>query len=227
MTRMRLLPALSLLGVSLFCRAQSAPATQGTAAPSPSTAAQTKSYTDQKLHLRYDYPGSYNDASAMVGPAFEASVSHAAQGSKDEMRCVSLPFSAMDNTGGGLSLVLLVRVDAGCLKKTFTPELLPDFTRGEVQGLAASGAHTQFGEPVPFTTAGGHAADLIRGTFELPTGQSLHAMVACVLVKPDVACWQFLGSSEDKVRAMSVFPVSLDGGAAAPLVPAQVLAAKP
>ena len=182
-------------------------------------------YRSDVLHLSYRYPANYTDASEMVGPAFQASMSHEDTGGKDASRCLTLPFSAMD-ASGGLAVVILVRADAGCLKKNFTAAQLPEFAQGEVQGLSASGARTQFGQPVAFSTAG-HPAELLRGTFELPTGQMLHAMVACVLLKPDVACWQFLGSSEERLNTMGAFPVSFDGAAAAPLVPAGIAPATP
>ena len=179
-------------------------------------------YRNEGLHVSYSYPATYTDASAMAGPALEASMNHDEHGGKDLTRCVTLPFSAM-SSANGLAVVLLVRADAGCLKKSFTVAQLPEFTRGEVQGLSASGAKTQFGEPVAFT-AGGHPAEFLQGTFSLPTGGALNAMVACVLLKPDVACWQFIASSPENLRTMGAFPVSLDGGAAAPLIPATMIA---
>ncbi len=198
-------------------------ATQTTPKPAaaPNTAA-TTTYRNDTLHLSYTYPASYTDASALAGPALEAGISHDAAGNKDLTRCVSLPFSAM-GSAHGLAVVLLVRADAGCMKKNFTPATLAEFTRGEVQGLSASGAHTQFGEPVAFTT-GGHPAELLQGTFAVPTGGTMYATVACVLLKPDVACWQFIASSAENINTMSAFPVSLDGAAPTPLVPAEVLA---
>jgi hypothetical protein len=174
------------------------------------------------LHLSYRYPSAYTDASSTVGPAFEASIGGGDAASKGELRCVTLPFSVMSAAAGQFSMVLLVRADAGCLKKSLTAADLPGFTRGEVQGLAASGAHTQFSEPVSFTTQG-HPAQLLTGTFELPTGQPLHAMAVCLLLKPDIACWQFLASSEEALRAMSAFPLTLEDAQPAPLVPATVL----
>ncbi len=179
-------------------------------------------YRNETLHLSYSYPANYTDASALAGPALEASMSHDENGKKDLTRCVTLPFSAM-SSAGGLAVVLLVRADAGCLKKSFTAAQLPEFTRGEVQGLSASGARTQFGEPVAFTT-GGHPAEVLRGTFAVPTGQTMYAIATCVLLKPDIACWQFIASAEDNLRTMSAFPVSLDGGAATPLLPASMFA---
>ena len=217
---MRFLSAIALVlsATQAASSAQSAPATQALTA--------TTTYRNETLHVSYTYPASYKDASAVVGPAFQASLNQASDtgGRKvnDATRCVTLPFSAMDNSSG-LAIVLLVRSDASCQKKTFTAAELPEFTRGEVQGLTASGARTQFGEPVAFTTEG-HAAEWLRGSFQLPTGESLQAMVACVLTKPDVVCWQFLASSEANLRAMGAFPASLDGAAAAPVVPATLFA---
>ena len=191
------------------------------AGAAPAVGTGTNIYRNEALHLTYNYPATYLDASATVGPAFQASVSNAVGGDADLTRCVTLPFSAM-SSASGLSIVLLMRADAACTKKTFTVANLPEFTRGEVQGLSASGAKPQFGAPVSFATAG-HAAQLLQGSFILPTGQSMRAMVACVLLKPDIACFQFLGSSDENLRTMSAFPVSFDGAPAQPLVPAATL----
>lgn len=179
-------------------------------------------YRNDTLHLSYSYPSTYADASTTVGPAFEASIGHADASNKDLSRCVTLPFSVMSGAGGQIAVVLLVRADAGCMKKAFTAAQLPEFTKGEVVGLTASGAHTQFDEPVAFTTQG-HSAELLHGTFELPTGQTLHAEVVCMLLNPDVACWQFLASSEQGLHTMSAFPVKLEGGQSGPLVPPTVV----
>ena len=189
---------------------------------SPAGAEGTTIYRNDVLHLAYTYPASFLDASATVGPAFQASVGNAVGESADLTRCVTLPFSAM-SSANGLSIVVLLRADAACTKKNYTPANLPEFTRGEVQGLSASGARPHFGEPVSFTT-GGHAAELLQGSFTLPTGQSMRALVACVLLKPDIACFQFLGSTDENLHTMSAFPVSFNGGAAQPLVPATTFA---
>ena len=178
-------------------------------------------YHSDVLHLSYSYPSIYKDASATVAPAFEASMNHAETGVPDALRCITLPFSAI-NTDNGLAILLLVRADAGCAKKTFTASELPVFTQGEVQGLQASGGHPQFSEPVSFTTSG-RPAQMLQGSFTLPTGQAMRAMVTCVLLKPDIACFQFLGSSDENLRTMAAFPVSFDGGPAAALLPANVL----
>ena len=180
-------------------------------------------YHNDTLHLSYSYPATYTDASSIVTTALQAGLTHEHTDDKDLSRCLTVPFSAMDASGGGLGVVLLGRADAACMKKTLTAEQLPQYTLNEVQELVASGARTQFNQPIAFTT-GDHAAELLRGTFELPTGQTLHAMVVCILLKPDVACWQFLGSTDERLNTMSTFPVSLGGGSPLPLVPAEVLA---
>ncbi len=238
---MRVSSALALMAVTLSLRAgaqtaspAAAPAVQPSKSlgpvvstpprPAANTAGAMNTYRNDTLHLAYMYPADYTDASAIAGPALEASMNHEEGSGKDLTRCVTLPFSAM-NSSHGLAVVLLVRADAGCLKKAFTAAQLPEFTRGEVQGLTASGAKTQFGETVAFTT-GGHSAEFLRGTFALPTGQTLYAMATCVLLKPDIACWQFIASSEQNLRTMSAFPVSLEGAPASPLVP-EALLAKP
>ena len=208
--------AVSTLG-NAAAQTPTAPAAAN-AAPAPGMA----TYRSDVLHLSYSYPSDYKDASSTVGPAFAASMNHADTGAPEATRCVTLPFSAM-NTDKGLSILLLVRADAGCAKKTFTASDLPVFTQGEVQGLQASGGHPQFGEPVSFTV-GAHPAQMLQGSFTLPTGQAIRAMVTCVLLKPDIACFQFLGSSDENLRTMAAFPVSFDGGPAAPLLPPNVLA---
>ncbi len=213
MAPMRVLAGLLSVGVALSSTFLAAPKpAQGTAPPQSSAPAPaTKTYHDDALHLSYIYPAGFSDASAIVGAAFKASLSESPVGGKDTARCVTLPFSAMSTAGGQLAIVLLVRADSACLKRTFTADQLPEFTQGEVKGLSASGAKPQFGEPVRFESSG-HAVEQMQGTFALPTGDSMHAMVTCVLLKPDVACWQLLGNSAESLRTMSAFPVTLDGG---------------
>ncbi len=180
-------------------------------------------YRNDTLRLSYSYPATYTDASSIVGTALQAGMTHEDTGGKEMSHCLTFPLSAMDGSGKGLGLVLIGRADADCMKKKFTAEQLPEYTQSEVQELTAFGAHPEFGQPMPFTVQG-HAADLLRGTFSLPTGQRLHTMVACVLLKPDVVCWQFLASSEERLNIMSAFPVSLEGAQPMPLVPATMLA---
>ena len=212
-----LAPVLSLTLNSAMAQTAGSPA-NGSTAPATTSGAGTNTYRNDALHLAYTYPATYLDASGTVGPAFQASVANVTGEGADITRCVTLPFSAMSSSNG-LSIVLLVRADAACTKKTFTAAQLPEFTRGEVQGLSASGAKPQFGDPVSFTT-GGHQAQLLQGSFTLPTGQAMRAMVTCVLLKPDIACFQFLASSDANLRTMGAFPVSFDGAPAQPLVPA-------
>ncbi len=173
------------------------------------------------LHLTYQYPADFVEAGPLVGAAFQASLSSNAATAGDAGKCINLPFSRMRTGEGAFALVLLVRVDAGCLKKTFTADSLAELTRGEAQGLAAAGAKTNMGEPVRFEV-GGHPASTAEGTFTLPTGQALYGRIVCVLDKPDVACWQFLSKTAAALEEMRKFPVAFDGGAPAPLVPPAV-----
>lgn len=174
------------------------------------------SYRDDTLHLSYRYPSEYADASGLVGPAFQASLG-GNPAAASQAKCISLPFSRMQPAKGQIGIVILVRADAGCLKKKFKAESVVELAQGEAQGLAASGAKTSFGQPRTFELAGRPAASL-DGSFVLPTSQTLQARVVCVLDQPDIVCWQFLASTAAAVAEMSRFPVAFDGSAATPLV---------
>lgn len=178
-------------------------------------------YHNPALRLSYSYPSSFVDASAMVGPAFEATVGKD-PAAEPMARCLSLPFSRMDAGSGKVGIVLLVRADAGCLKRKFTAKSVTDLAQGEAQGLAAAGAKTNFSKPAEFQVAT-RPATLVRGSFRLPTGQNMQALVVCVLDEPDIACWQFLSDSPTDLGPMSSFPVTFDGSQPTPLVPSSVL----
>lgn len=219
---MRLFPASLLLLPLLSAAAQTTPSTK----PDPGAGASSASmatYRNDDLHLSYSYPSSYADASAVVGPAFQASLSGDPT-SASAARCITLPFSRMETGTGQVGILLLIRADAGCLKKKFTAKSLAEFTQGEAQGLAAAGAKTTFGQPQSFEIAS-HPAALLQGTFTLPAGQPMQALVVCVLDQPDIVCWQFLATSADHIRTMSAFPVTFDNSPATPLVP--ITAVKP
>ena len=210
---MRLSPALLLLASVLPATAQTA------TAPATTPAAGMSTYRDDALRLSYNYPKDYVDASSMVGPAFQATVGQNAA-TAPLVRCVSLPFSRMGSANDQMSLLLLLHADAGCLKRKFTANSVAELAEGEAKGIAASGAKkTSFGQPVNFEIAS-RPASRVQGSFTLPTGQAMQAMVVCVLDQPDIACWQFLSNTTAGIANMSRFPVTFDGSPAAPLVPA-------
>lgn len=212
-----------LLLVSLLSAPAQTAGSGATSGAAPASAAATAVYRNDALHLSYTYPATFTDAAAVVGPALQASLSDDPT-SADAARCVTLPFSRMQTgtTPGQISIVILVHADAACLKKKFNAKSLAEFTEGEAQGLTAAGAKTTFGQPIAYQVATRPAA-LLRGTFTLPAGQPMHAVVSCVLDQPDVVCWQFLASSAESLHSMIAFPVTFDNAPATPLVPASLL----
>lgn len=217
---MRLFPAPLLLLTLLSSAAQTtAPAPASQHAPAAPTG--MSEYHNDVLRLSYSYPSNYLDATSMVAPAFEASVSQD-PAAATAAKCISLPFSRMAPANAGMGILMLIRADSSCLKKKFTASSVAELAQGEAQGLSAAGAKTNFGKPVTFQVASRPAA-LLQGSFTLPTGQSMQAMVVCVLDQPDIACWQFLSNTAPALSNMSTFPVTFDGSPATPLVPAAVL----
>ena len=175
------------------------------------------SYRDDTLRLTYSIPSNYVDAMALVGPAFQASIGqNASLGAS--AKCITLPLSRMASEKGQIAIVLLVRADAGCLKRKFTAASVTELTKGEAQGISASGAKSQFGDPLNFEIAK-RPASLVQGNFTLPTGQVMQSLVVCVLDQPDVACWQYLANNTEALATMSSFPVAFDGSPATPLAP--------
>lgn len=208
---MRLFSA-SLLLASLL----SATAQTGTTPPT-AAADDMSSYRDEALRLSYSYPKNFVDATAIVGPAFQATVGQN-PAAAPLVKCISLPFSRMGAGKDQMSLVLLLHADAGCLKKKFNANSVAELAQGEAKGIAASGAKTNFDQPVNFEVAS-RPASVVRGSFVLPTGQTMQATVVCVLDQPDIACWQFLSNNPAGITTMSAFPVTFDGSPAASLVP--------
>lgn len=189
-------------------------AAQSSAPPSAATgAAEAGSYHDNSLHLSYSVPGSYVDASAIVGPAFQASLGR--QSAPAATKCISIPFSRMA-ADGETNIIMLLHADANCLKRKFDAAAVAELTQGEAQGVAASGAKTNFGKVTSFDLDH-HSASALQGSFTLPTGQTLYSRVVCVLDQPDVACWQFLSGTPEGLAAMSVFPITFDGSTPHPL----------
>ncbi len=179
------------------------------------------SYRNDTLRLSYSYPSAYVDAAPIVGPAFQASMSHNTT-AVDVTKCISLPFSRMGSGQGQIGVLLLVRADASCMKKKFNAQSVTELTEGEAKGIAASGAQSSFGQPVNFEVAK-RPASLLQGSFTLPTGQAMQSMVVCVLDQPDIACFQFLSNTTAGLGTLSSFPVTFDGSPSTPLVPANVI----
>ncbi len=214
---MRLSPAPFLFASLLLPAAAQNP----TPPPAATDVPATTTYRDDVLHLTYTYPTSYTDASAMVTPAFQASLSgDPAQAS--QAACLSLPLSRMNVGDGAMGMLILVHANAACLKKKFNARSVIEATQDEARGLTASGAKVNFGQPVTYDVAT-HPAALLLGSFTLPTGQTMQAMISCVLDQPDIACWQFLATTPDRLRTMSAFPVAFGPTPATPLVPRDIL----
>lgn len=169
-----------------------------------------QSYHNDALRLDYAYPKTYIDATAIVAPAFEASINgNAAVAST--AKCITLPFSRMAADGGQANIIILLRAEAACLKKKFNAQSVAELAAGEAQGIAASGAKTNFGKAVNFEIDH-HPASRLQGSFTLPTGQTMQSMVVCALDEPDIVCWQFLSSTTAGLATMSGFPVTFAGG---------------
>jgi hypothetical protein len=220
---MRPFAAISALLLTSTLYAQTSVPAPATSAP-PASAAQPSAlanYHSDTLHLTYSYPASYTDATAMVGPAMQASLS-GDPAAAAQAACISIPLSRMDTSNGAMGMVILVRADAACFKKKFNAKSVTEAAQDEVRSIAASGAKTSFGQPVSYTVAN-HPAALLVGSFALPTGQTMQAMISCVLDQPDIACWQFLATNTDRLRTMSTFPVTFDNNPATPLIPNEVL----
>ena len=217
---MRLFTAPLLLAASFFPAFAQTPTPPSTAVPTDAPPT-TTTYRDDVLHLTYTYPAAYVDASAMVTPAFQASMSGDPAQSA-QAACLSLPLSRMNAGNNGMGMLILVHANAACLKKKFNAKSVIEATQDEARGLAASGAKVNFGQPIPYDVAT-HPAALLLGSFTLPTGQNMQAMIACVLDQPDIACWQFLATTTDRLRTMSAFPVTFDATPPTPLVPATIL----
>lgn len=213
------LPLASLLLLTLLPAAAQSPTPP--VATAPPTAGNMATYHNDNLRLTYSYPASYTDAAAVVGPAFQASLS-GDPAAMAQAACISLPLSRMEAASGHMGLVVLVRADAACFKKKFNAKSVTEAAQDEAHSLAASGAKTNFGQPVTFNVAS-HPATLVLGSFTLPAGAAMQALVVCVLDQPDIACWQFLATDTNQIRTMSAFPVAFDGAAPTPLVPADVL----
>lgn len=221
--RMRLCSA-SLLSVCLLTLSTAvSPSANAQSSPQVPPPSATATYRNNDLHLTYAYPPTYVDASAVLGPALQASLGDdpALSGTA---HCLSLPFSRMQaGPGPGqIAIVALARADAACLKKKYTAKSLAESTEQEAKSLSTTGAKTDFGPHTAYVVAN-HPADLLQGTFTLPAGQPMHALVTCLLDAPDIVCWQFLSTSPESLRSMAAFPVTFDNNAPAPLVPANLV----
>lgn len=173
-----------------------------------------ETFHSNELRLSYSYPAGFVDASALVGTAMQAGL-----GDSPEAQCIHLPLARMGAGNTSSGVVVLARADANCMKKQFTAKSVRELTEGEVKGLTAAGAKGTFAAPEEYTVAG-RPASAVRGSFTLPTGQHMQAMVVCVLDQPDIACWQFISPSEQGLAGMALFPVTFDGSPAANLSPA-------
>ncbi|HUA97551.1 MAG TPA: hypothetical protein VMA34_04440 [Terracidiphilus sp.] len=177
------------------------------------------------LGFSYSLPSTWetvNTESAI--PSAKEQVEQSA-GSEDEKKgaaCTEVPLTARH--GSPADVIVIVAIPFDCFGQTLTPEDLPGFGAGAAQGLKQN-----------FTVA-----DAVTGSYSLGThsfwierakgapkslpSASYTLEVACSVLKTAAVCWMTTAADAEGLRVFEDSLISLEGGPATGLVPANAFA---
>jgi hypothetical protein len=200
------------------------PATPAAASASAAPAAQTHS---SDLGFSYSLPADWEvvDTRPML-PAVRQQVTNEAtsEGEKKGAACTQVEQTARH--GDPASVVVVVSLPFDCFGQSFTGKDLPEFASGVAEGLKSAftisdpvyGAYMLGSHSFWIERASGAAVEKpeIKRTVE----------VACTVLKKGAVCWMALASDDAALQIFERGSVTLDGDAAAALVPANAFQQK-
>jgi hypothetical protein len=139
--------------------------------------------------------------------------------------CIQLPLTA--HHGNPPSAIVVVGLSFDCMGHSFTATDLPTIASGVTEGMKKS---IVIASPVINTfTLGTHSLWIERSSGSLIAHPEIKRTVetVCSILKKGVVCWMALAADDDALQTFENGAVTLDGDAAAALVPATALQKKP
>jgi hypothetical protein len=203
----------------LFAAALPHQAVTSTTSPPPSSSS-TTTYHSDVLHFDYAYDSSLVAAPSAGDDAIKTEKDKATGAEKATIDCITLPLTAIDSSNG-LRMALVMRMNGVCLGAT-----TPASGLGTVTTSALTESLTRFGAPQMGTTVdyqvAGHSASTLSGSVKSEKyGVTFYATASCLLQGSDVVCWELLASDCTRLPEMMNYPITFDGKAAEPLIPAK------
>ena len=189
----------------------------GAAAPHP--------YASE-LGFSYDLPRDWQviDTRGNLPQAREQAAQTATtEQAKKGLACVQMGLSARQ----GASVIVDVALPFDCFGQQLSESDLPGFGQGASQGLKQS---FDIGEPTFGTYALGRHnlwIERVKGTLKGQANTSFTIEITCAVLKKAAVCWMAMAADDAALTTFEHAAVSLDGDAAAALVPASAFNKKP
>lgn len=183
-------------------------AAQGAQPSVPNTAAE--------IGFSYKLPPDWTSVTAARQPP--DTVSSTAPLPPKGMACIRVPETARH--GDPASVIVVVALPFGCYGQAMTAGDLAGFGSGAADGLKQTFDLT--GPVQGVYSLGSHAFWVERARGNPKGHNDLHYAVeiACGVLKKGAVCWMAMAADEASLHAFEQMPVTLDGDAAKPLVPA-------
>ena len=188
-------------------------------APIPPT---SRTFHDDGLHLTFTYPDGFvpGDTSKEITDALKTPD----RDGFPSIPCITTPLFAIHHIATHQDeLLLMLRLDFGCMGRQVGPEILPNIaTNALKQGLTHVGQPI-LAKPVPYSL-GKYDAVLVQGTApDTHDGIPGHAAAACTLVVNTVLCWEVITAYPSHIAPLLASTVAFDKAAANPIVPAALI----
>jgi len=144
---------------------------------------------------------------------------------KKGVACVKMGLTA--RRGDPFSVIVQVELPLDCFGQAFTERDLPDFATGASEGIKQN---FDTGEPLEGSyMLGTHHAwvERVQGTPKGQPDRKYTLEIACALTNKAAVCWMTMAADDRSLAVFEHVAVTLDGEAAAALVPAIAFQAKP
>lgn len=139
--------------------------------------------------------------------------------------CISVPRTAKH--GDPASVIVVVELPFDCYGQAMTAGDLASFGSGVAEGLKQTfdltdpvqGAYTLSGHTLWIERAKGNPKGQTQVKSQAQPAIQYTVEIACSMLKKAAVCWMTTAADEASLHAFQQMPVTLDGEAAAPLVP--------
>ncbi len=195
----------------------------------PGAAGPMTLYHDAATDVSYRYPSDFVTSQQLSSALEKVRAQSTGDASEDQARrCISFPLVLERNLStlntNDVGLILLRRIDHSCFHEPAVGDQLGEEAQRTMQLLRA------FGRPMTEDAVTyklvAHDSAFAQGSAAakaLGEGKMMHGGAACTLIGQNTLCWLIASSNYKEMPSLVSTPVSIAGGAEAPLVPKDLI----
>jgi len=182
----------------------------------------TNTFHDDRLHVEFEYPGTFGSAQPRAEAALAEKLEKASNGEKRALGCTKVKLTADDFEDDSHANISIFDFDLACNHIKIGKNTARDILKGFASGFG-KGAKYKPSKPASYSL-GTHEMFYSGGEMKAKDKSVLEVLHICTLLGTDAYCWQITSTSAENLRALAGSNVTFDRGLGTPLVPANLLA---